>query len=70
MFITQWLWTITYYHSPDRILLNLIHHLFLFTINSLEYQPTPSQFIQPVDMQSLALPTATIHCTLSEYATR
>jgi len=50
--------------------LHLIHHLFLSSITSLQCQPTTSEFIHPVDMESLALPTTTVHCTLSEYATR
>ena len=49
--------------------LDLIHHQFFFTANSLGWQPTTSQFFQPLIPQKLALVAAAIHCVLSEYAT-
>jgi len=50
--------------------LDLIYYQFFFTANSLGWQPTTSQFFQPLTPQTLALVAAAIHCALSEYATR
>jgi ureidoglycolate hydrolase len=49
--------------------LNSVYHQFFFTANSLERQPTTSQFFKPLTPQTLALVAAAIHCALSEYAT-
>jgi len=49
--------------------LDLIYHQFVFTANSLGWQPTTSLCFQPLTPQTLALLAATIHCALSEYAT-
>jgi len=48
--------------------LDLINHQFFFTTNSLGCQPTTSQYVQPLALQTLALAAAAIHCALSEYA--
>jgi hypothetical protein len=49
--------------------LDLIYHQFFFTANDLGRQPTASQLVQPLTLQTLALVAAAIHCALSEYAT-
>lgn len=49
------------------VLDQICHHFFLNT-NSLQCQPTTSQFIKPLAQQILALVAAAIHCTLFEYA--
>jgi len=47
---------------------DLIYQQYFFTATSLGYQPTTSQYFQPLAPQTLVLPAAAIHCTLSEYA--
>jgi len=49
--------------------LDSFYHQYFFTANSLGWQPTTSQFVQPLSLQMLALVAASIHCALSEYAT-
>jgi len=46
--------------------LDLIHHKFFFTANSLGRQPTTSQHFLPLTLQTLALAGAAIHSALSE----
>jgi len=47
---------------------DLIYHQFFFTANSLECQPTTSQYFQPLASQTLVLAATAIHCALSEHA--
>jgi hypothetical protein len=49
--------------------LDLIHHQFFFTANSLGRQPTTLQFFQPLTPQILPPVATAIHSALSEYAT-
>jgi len=48
--------------------LDLIYHQFFFTANSLECQPSISQFFQPLALQPLVLVATAIHFAQSEYA--
>lgn len=48
-------------------MLDLICHQFSFTANSLEYQPTISQYFEPLTLQILALAADSIHCVLAEH---
>ena len=50
--------------------LDLIHHQFFFTTNSLGHQPTTSQYFQPLALQTLVLAATAIHCVLSECASQ
>lgn len=47
--------------------LDLIYHQFLFNTNSLRRQPTISQCIQHLTLQTLARMAAAIGCTLLDY---
>jgi hypothetical protein len=57
---------ITWFTRLDVLI--LIYHYFFFTTNSLAHQPTTSQYLQPLALQSLVLIAPPIHCLLSEYA--
>ena len=48
--------------------LDLIYYQFFSTANSLEHQPTSSQYFEALTQYTLAQAAAAINCVLSEYA--
>jgi hypothetical protein len=48
-------------------ILDLIYHIFFFTVNSLGRLPHTAKYFDPVSPWTLAIAAAAIHCALSDY---